>query len=142
MSSKRGLIAYKCNKKSFNQTSFGEFISTLRSPATNTEPIYIVLDNCSIHKAGSVKKLMAELNITPIWNVPYQPSLNGIEQVWAMAKFKYRKYALGIMTDVEPYASIEGLVHRVMGELETLSIQRCCDNSTRLILATNGVDVN
>jgi len=114
----------------------------LGSPATDTEPIYILLDNCSIHKAASVKKLMTELNITPLWNVPYQPSLNGIEQVWAMAKFKYRKYALGIMTDVEPYATIERLVHRVMGELDTLSIQKCCDNSTRLILATNGVDVN
>lgn len=50
----------------------------------------MLLDNCAIHKAKVVKAAMTELRITALMNVPYQPSLNGIELVWAMAKANYK----------------------------------------------------
>ena len=34
---------------------------------------------------------MKELRIKPIFNVPYQPKFNAIEEVWSMMKKKYRR---------------------------------------------------
>ena len=51
----------------------------------------MLLENCAIHKARMVKAAMTELKVTPLINEPYQPSFNGIELVWRMAKANIKK---------------------------------------------------
>lgn len=100
----------------------------------------MLLDNCAIHKAKVVKAAMTELRITALMNVPYQPSLNGIELVWAMAKANFKQRALGMMVDAVPYETMESLVGTVLQDLDQDRVRRCCLNSLQLIRRYQGVD--
>ena len=51
----------------------------------------ILLDNSGIHKGIEVKTLLEELDIVPIYMPPYCPEFNGVEKLWALMKFKFRK---------------------------------------------------
>ena len=46
--------------------------------------VYMFLDNCKVHKARDLKDDWQQLDIQPIWNVPYAPQYNAaIELYWA-----------------------------------------------------------
>ena len=48
-------------------------------------------DNASCHKSATTQTYLVNNGWTQICNVPYHPQFNGIEFVWAQAKFRYRK---------------------------------------------------
>ena len=48
------------------------------------------MDNASIHKAGLVKEWARNNSVHLIYNVPYSPWFNGIEEFWAEAKVVFR----------------------------------------------------
>lgn len=52
------------------------------------EPVFLILDNCSIHHAKVVKEYVTSLkgNLTLFYLPPYSPQLNPDEQVWAHVK--------------------------------------------------------
>ena len=50
----------------------------------------VFLDNASSHKALIVKQAAADLGIVLIYDVPYRPDLNGLENVWVHVKNNYR----------------------------------------------------
>ena len=51
--------------------------------------IALFWDNASIHKSIKTKSFL--INIKSIFNVPYKPDYNAIENVWAGAKKEFRK---------------------------------------------------
>ena len=60
------------------------------------EKVYLFMDNSSVHR--SVSKQLAELNIVPVWNLPYAPEYNcGIERYWAQLKAYFRPLLLSKM---------------------------------------------
>ena len=52
------------------------------------------VDNLTVHKTEEVMKAYAELNMTPIFNIPYSPQFNGIESYFSLVKGVYKKLLL------------------------------------------------
>ena len=54
------------------------------------------MDNCSIHKAKAVREFCQINNIPLVFNIPYCPEYNGIEALWGVWKFQFRKQLLDL----------------------------------------------
>ena len=53
------------------------------------------LDNCRVHHSKVVSNIWDELNIEPVWNVPYRFEFNdACEKYWAMLKTTFRPLLL------------------------------------------------
>ena len=52
------------------------------------------MDNLMVHKAEQVEKVYKELDMIPIFNVPYSPQFNGIESYFSLVKQEYKKLLL------------------------------------------------
>ena len=76
-----GLVNIEVTDFSFTQEKFESFLRDLRSQVKGDEKIYLFLDNSSVHP---VHDQMKELNIEPVWNVPYRFEFNAaVEMYWA-----------------------------------------------------------
>ena len=62
--------------------------ATLLPRARRAEPLYLVMDNASIHKGPAVTAALAALNVEPVFLPPYSPELNPCELVFSMVKGK------------------------------------------------------
>lgn len=65
--------------------------------------LFLFLDNCSIHKAKRVRRILADLKdrVTLIWNAAYTPELNLIERYWGHLKSKaIHNYYFGTIEDL------------------------------------------
>ena len=65
---------------------------------TGDEPLNILLDNCQVHRSKKSLQASTELGIRLLFNRPYSPEFNGIELFWSIAKSKFKKAALAILT--------------------------------------------
>ena len=52
----------------------------------NGEDISVFMDNLNVHKTRQVMAVYRRLNITPIFNTPYSPEFNGIENNFSLVK--------------------------------------------------------
>ena len=70
----------------------------------------MLLDNASFHGVFNKEEYKSKnLNITPIWNVPYCPEYNSaIERYWANLKSKFRPIYLQKMLE-RPHSKTETL---------------------------------
>jgi transposase len=68
----------------FDATVFVEFLTKLMHDAPG--PVYLILDNLSVHKAEAVKKYVASLNGRLFFLPSYSPELNPDEWVWKNVK--------------------------------------------------------
>lgn len=53
-------------------------------------PLYLVMDNASIHKGPAVEAALAEIGVAPVYLPPYCPELNPCELVFAKLKGSLR----------------------------------------------------
>ena len=51
----------------------------------------VFLDNASIHSSDATRSVAFDLGVPLIFNMPYRPAFNGIENMWGHAKEQYRK---------------------------------------------------
>jgi len=49
------------------------------------------MDNLSVHKTLSVRPVIQELGIVPIFSVAFSPQYNGIESYFFLVKQEYKK---------------------------------------------------
>ena len=85
---------------SYDHDKFEHFLEEVRS-ATGDERLYMFIDNCGVHHSHFVTKKFRDLNIMPIWNLPYSPEYNAaIEMYWGQLKAKYRPILLQKMLTV------------------------------------------
>ena len=54
----------------------------------------LIIENASIHKTKAIKEFDEKNNMSLVFNVPYSPLLNGIEEIWANAKHNFKKEML------------------------------------------------
>ena len=85
-----GLETYLLEPQSINQDSFVKFLKKLRK-VNKDQPLVIFMDNLVVHKTKVVTQTMQELNMKPIWCVPYSPQFNGIESYFFLVKQEYKK---------------------------------------------------
>ena len=130
-----GLLAFTIEEQSYDAPKFKNFLQEVRSAAGN-DKIYMFLDNCKVHKARELKDEWQQLDIKPIWNVPYAPQYNAaIELYWAQLKVKYKPLLLKKMLDV-PRARDKPMVvtvHQVIKENDGFSIPAFIDHGLRNI---------
>ena len=61
--------------------------------ACGDKKVYLFLDNATVHRTCT--KEMKELNIVPVWNVPYSPEYNSaVERYWGQLKAYFRPLLL------------------------------------------------
>ena len=87
--SERGLVTYAIHGGSINSEKFVDFLEQLKEHMSCPE-FGLYLDNLSVHRTKSVKKKFADLNIHPIYNIPYSPDFNGIESYFSLVKGEYK----------------------------------------------------
>ena len=92
ISAKRGVIHTYMRAKSIKTDAFLEFLRELKEKTPH--PCTLLLDNASYHRTAVVQEFARENDITIIYNVPYTPWLNGIEEYWALAKRAFKKKML------------------------------------------------
>lgn len=111
--SPEGKIYYRVHEGTANATTFCEFLEQI-ADAAGDRPVYVVLDQVSIHKATAVGEWLAkregaeiELHFLPT----YSPELNPAELVWSLVK--------GIVGK-ELVKSKKGLKARLLAAFEAL----------------------
>ena len=81
-----GLLAICIEEKSFDALKFKNFLREVRA-AAGEGTVHLFLDNCKVHHAKDVQGDYEELDIKPIWNLPYSPQYNAaVELYWASSK--------------------------------------------------------
>ncbi len=103
-----GQLHFRIQSENSKAASFIEFLQTIQ--AEQGKPIYVVVDNCSIHRARAVKEFSAasegdqpvKLFFLPV----YSPQLNPVELLWAWVKrrvgqqvFKTQSELKDLLTD-------------------------------------------
>jgi transposase len=89
-------VGFECcliKLRSIDTASFIEFLRKL-SHDNLQKPIALFIDNLQVHKSEEVMKVYGELNMTPIFNIPYSPQFNGIESYFSLVKAEYKKNLL------------------------------------------------
>ena len=76
------VLTYQIEDYSFDEEKFNSFLKEIRASVGNDEKVYLFLDNSGVHRCCTDR--MEELNIEPVWNVPYKYQYNeGCEKYWA-----------------------------------------------------------
>ena len=120
------LLSFAIEEVSFTKETFSSFLEQVRD-ACGDEPVYLFLDNCGVHKACRGK--MAQLDITPVWNLAYMPEYNcAVERYWAQLKAYFRPLLLKKML-LGPRAKdtpLRDAVRQTIKEVSTTSIPAFC----------------
>ena len=82
----RGAMKFMATEKSVNSTVFVEFLKRLLVGAQR--PIFLVLDNSSVHRSNEVRQYVESTNgkLRIFFLPPYAPELNPDEHVWNYLK--------------------------------------------------------
>ena len=112
-----------------------DFLGFLLHLIGRYQPRHLVLflDNCSIHTAKRVQRVVADLKdrVTFIFNAPYTPELNLIERYWGHLKSKaINNYYFGTLEDLTAaiYEAVTALNRarrlRMILHLDTVRLHR------------------
>jgi len=100
ISEENGLEHYEVYKKGFNETMFADFLEHLYEVNKHVK-IALLMDNASTHKTDHVIMKLEELEIEPIFSVPYQPDLNPTESCFSKIKNYYKRKKLNMIMNEE-----------------------------------------
>ena len=89
---KTGVLFSKTLPHAFNGERYCEFITEVLSAMNdnNLTAFTLIMDNCTIHKVQSVRRLIQESGNTLIFLPPYSPQLNPIEEFFSKWKNNIR----------------------------------------------------
>ena len=84
--SPRGAMKFMATEDSVNSAVFVEFLKRLI--AKTEKPVFLILDNCSVHRSTEVQKFVKSTNgkLRIFFLPPYAPELNPDEHVWNYLK--------------------------------------------------------
>ena len=93
--SNRQIIHYKMIKNSANKNTFLDFIKTTIQKFKKNKSIKLLMDNARIHHAKILKKYLSTIeSVNIIYNIPYMPKYNPIENVFNEFKMNIKKYKI------------------------------------------------
>ncbi len=120
--SDRGLVAHAIHADSIDSEKFVAFLHDLRLHMSCGK-FGLFLDNLSVHKTKRVKHVLEELQIIPIFNVPYSPDFNGIESYFSLVKAEYKTLLLDLIMRDEEVDTVE-LVTKSLYKIDRKHIQK------------------
>jgi transposase len=91
----------------FKKPDFIEFLKDLQLKWPKRK-ILIFVDNCGIHKKGTVATYLKECkkDLKLLYNAPYRPDLMGVELYWREAKSHYRREVVNRVATWSPIDNI------------------------------------
>lgn len=126
-----GLESYLITPRSITADSFIQFLKQL-SDKQEKQPFALFMDNLSVHKTKKVMKVYEELNIFPIFNIPYSPDYNGIESYFALVKGKYKKLLLSRLIKEETINAVQLIKDSILF-IEDSKVINCVRNGLKCI---------
>lgn len=103
------------------------------------KPLYVFMDNLSVHTCADSAKTMAELDIVPLWNVPYSPQLNPIESVFNHVKRHFKQTKLHLLSN-EKKVDVLGLIKQSFAAVTEEQISAATKTSFRLFITRSSLD--
>ena len=85
-----------------------------------------------VHKAEAVTKVYAELEMTPIFNIPYSPQFNGIESYFSLLKNEYKKLLLKYLVKEQPF-EVVSLIKLSIDKVSDDKAKACCRNGREAV---------
>lgn len=92
VSEERGVEHISTYNQAVVTSDFKDYLRVLRRG--NRGGLALFMDQLAVHRAGEVKVLCAELDITILFNVSYSPEFNPIESVFSQVKRTYARVRL------------------------------------------------
>ena len=86
-----GLMCYQYSTESTDAVIFNGFFQGL---ATEVPEVAVLMDSASWHTCGDTLLEMSRLVLYPLFNVPCQLDLNGIERVFTILQSIYKRTRL------------------------------------------------
>ena len=88
------------------------------------KPFAIFLDNLSVHKTNLSKEMFKELNVIPIFNIPYSPQFNGIETYFSLLKNEYKNLLLQRVMAEKPVDAVS-LINKAIQKVPLEKTKKC-----------------
>ena len=88
------------------------------------KPFAIFLDNLSVHKTNLSKEMFKELNVIPIFNIPYSPQFNGIETYFSLLKNEYKNLLLQRVMAEKPVDAVT-LINKAIQKVPLDKTKKC-----------------
>ena len=118
-----GLEAYAIHPKAITTVEFIEFVELLSAKFLEQE-FAIFMDNLQVHKTKEVLETCRRLKARPIFNVPYSPDFNGIENYFSLLKGEYKKLLLERLIKGAKVDS-SSLISQSIQRVEHDKVKRC-----------------
>jgi transposase len=135
ISQEHGLESVLIKSRAINQESFKEFIMKVHKEHPEGK-VVLFMDNLSVHKASSVRVLLDQLGMLPVFNAPYSPQFNGIESYWSLLKHQYKKLLLqSLLSEEEP--ETEDLILKSIKMIPSDKVARCAEGGVNEMLRVN-----
>jgi transposase len=129
-SANEGIESYELFDRSVNQQRFIAYLKALKV-RNKRRKFCVFLDNLRVHHGKLVKEAISELKIPFIFNLPYRPEYNPIENVFSLVKNSFKRKKLNNIMREERFSN-EDLVnwsfdcqdHRTVGDICRKGIKR------------------
>ena len=131
VSEKYGLDLCMIWPKSVDGHRFRTFLRRLRAKYPFRR-MCVYLDNLGFHKSNATKKVYQEQRLEHIFNPPYSPFANPIEECFSVVKHDFKKAKLRRITQATKETDedlIESALQKINGEL----VKNCVRHSNKLV---------
>ena len=131
ISYERGKELIEVQEEAVDANDFSEYIMGLSEMHSNRK-IAIFIDNLAVHHVPAVVQLCRELDILVIFNKPYSPDFNPIENVFSNVKNHYKRARFHCENNSVEY-KIRTLIEKAFGSVKLSSIRNDINHSMRLL---------
>lgn len=117
VSAERGVEQALFAHKAIDGKIFTQFLTQFDDDEDNRPAVFI--DNASYHKSKVVMKAYENLDVMPIFNVPYRPDLNPIKEIFGQIKSRFRRKRLTLIAscqDYDPEELVKGCIEETTHE--------------------------
>lgn len=132
---KHGTFVWELSQKFQKKEDVVRFVNAVACATPPQEKLAILLDNAASHKARLVRDRAAVLDIPLLFNLPYHCVFNGIENIFANVKQRFRKKLTVLKIDDALALDLAAVIQETFDETETAKATNLCMLGWRKLLA-------
>ena len=123
VSKQRGVEVAHFVDGTFDSNSFGVFLRKIKKDK-GLNPL-VFLDNASYHRSQDTRRVLAQLKLPVVYNLPYRPDRNPVEVCFAALKQRVKLIRLRCIAHNSSYDTRK-IVRDCVKELDLVSIHNFC----------------